>query len=448
MSIALVILAAGKGARMQSDLPKVLHEIAGAPMLVHAMMAGQSLAPERCIIIAGHGADAVAGVAINQNSDVEIIIQSEQLGTGHAVDQARASLADFDGNVIILYGDTPLIKTETLTALNNSLSDSELSVLGFEAKDPGPYGRLITDHDNLQRIVEFKDASDAEKSITLCNSGVMAVAGPLLFKLLSEIDNENSSGEYYLTDIVAKAVAHEAPCKVVRCFETEALGINSRVELAQAEHIFQTRRRNEALENGITMPDPKSVHFSYDTFIGRDSIVEQNVIFGPGVTVETGSRIRAFSHLEGAHVSRGCVVGPYARLRPGSELAEDVKIGNFVEIKGSLLAESSKVNHLSYIGDATVGARANIGAGTVTCNYDGVMKHHTIIGEDAFIGSNTMLVAPVSVGQEAMTASGSVIVRDVPSGDLAIGRAKQENKTWLAVKLMKKLRALKATKKE
>ena len=247
---------------------------------------------------------------------------------------------------------------------------------------------------------------------------------------------------------MAKAVAYEAPCKVVRCFETEALGINSRVELAQAEHTFQTRRRNEALENGITMPDPKSVHFSYDTFIGRDSIVEQNVIFGPGVTVETGSRIRAFSHLEGAHVSRGCVVGPYARLRPGSELAEDVKIGNFVEIKGSLLAEGSKVNHLSYIGDATVGARANIGAGTVTCNYDGVMKHHTIIGEDAFIGSNTMLVAPVSVGQEAMTASGSVIVRDVPSGDLAIGRAKQENKTWLAVKLMKKLRALKATKKE
>ena len=236
--------------------------------------------------------------------------------------------------------------------------------------------------------------------------------------------------------------------KFVRCTESETLGVNSRVDLAQAEYEFQSQRRAEALKNGVTMPAPETVHFSYDTYIGRDVIVEQNVVFGPGVTVETGARIRAFSHLEGAHVSRGCVVGPYARLRPGAELAEDVKIGNFVEIKASLLAEGAKVNHLSYIGDATIGARANIGAGTVTCNYDGVMKHHTSIGEDAFIGSNTMLVAPVAVGQEAMTASGSVIVRDVPAGDLAIGRAKQENKTWLAVKLMKKLRAIKAAKKE
>jgi bifunctional UDP-N-acetylglucosamine pyrophosphorylase/glucosamine-1-phosphate N-acetyltransferase len=448
MSIALVILAAGKGTRMQSDLPKVLHKIASAPMLVHAMMAGDSLDPERCIIIAGHGADAVAAVAQNHNSDTEIIIQSEQLGTGHAVKQARTALAGFTGNVIVLYGDTPLIQAKTLVTLSESISDSAICVLGFEARDPGRYGRLITDDDNLKRIVEFKDASDSEKLVTLCNSGVMAVQAPLLFELLSEIDNKNTTNEYYLTDIVAKAVARGEICKVVRCTETETLGVNSRVELAEAELEFQTLRRDELLENGITMPAPETVHLAYDTMIGRDSTIEQNVVFGPGVTIETGAKIRAFSHLEGAHVSRGCVVGPYARLRPGAELAEDVKIGNFVEIKASLLAEGAKVNHLSYIGDTTVGARANIGAGTVTCNYDGVMKHRTSIGEDAFIGSNTMFVAPVSVGQEAMTASGSVIMRNVPAGDLAIGRAKQENKTGLAVKLMKKLKAIKTAKKE
>ena len=448
MSIALIILAAGKGTRMQSDLPKVLHEIASAPMLVHAIMAGDSLDPERRIIIAGHGADAVAAVAQNHSADAEIIIQSEQLGTGHAVEQARDALAGFTGTVIVLYGDTPLIQAKTLASLSESISDSAICVLGFEARDPGRYGRLITDDDNLKRIVEFKDASDAEKLVTLCNSGVMAVQAPLLFELLSEIDNKNTTNEYYLTDIVAKAVARGKICKVVRCTETETLGVNSRVELAEAELEFQTLRRDELLENGITMPAPETVHLAYDTIIGRDSTIEQNVVFGPGVTIETGAKIRAFSHLEGAHVSRGCVVGPYARLRPGAELAEDVKIGNFVEIKASLLAEGAKVNHLSYIGDTTVGARANIGAGTVTCNYDGVMKHRTSIGEDAFIGSNTMFVAPVSVGQEAMTASGSVIVRNVPAGDLAIGRAKQENKTGLAVKLMKKLKAIKTAKKE
>ena len=448
MSIALIILAAGKGTRMQSDLPKVLHEIASAPMLVHAIMAGDSLDPERCIIIAGHGADAVTAVAQNHNADAEIIIQSEQLGTGHAVEQARDALAGFTGTVIVLYGDTPLIQAKTLASLSESISDSAICVLGFEARDPGRYGRLITDDDNLKRIVEFKDASDSEKLVTLCNSGVMAVQAPLLFELLSEIDNKNTTNEYYLTDIVAKAVARGEICKVVRCTETETLGVNSRVELAEAELEFQTLRRDELLENGITMPAPETVHLAYDTMIGRDSTIEQNVVFGPGVTVETGAKIRAFSHLEGAHVSRGCVVGPYARLRPGAELAEDVKIGNFVEIKASLLAEGAKVNHLSYIGDTTVGARANIGAGTVTCNYDGVMKHRTSIGEDAFIGSNTMFVAPVSVGQEAMTASGSVIVRNVPAGDLAIGRAKQENKTGLAVKLMKKLKAINTAKKE
>ena len=447
MNIALIILAAGKGTRMQSELPKVLHEVAGAPMLVHAMRAGRTLNPKRTIIIAGHGFEAVSAAARTEDPEVEVVLQEEQLGTGHAVDQARTALGDFDGTIIVLYGDCPLIQSRTLEDLSTTLSDSAVSVLGFEAKDPAQYGRLITDGDKLKRIVEFKDASTAERAVTLCNSGVMAASAELLFELLSEIDTDNASGELYLTDIISKAVARGLPCAAVRCAECETLGVNSRVELMRAEKEFQNLSRAKALEDGITMLAPETVHFSYDTVIGRDTIIEQNVVFGPGVTVESGAQIRAFSHLEGAHVSRGCIIGPYARLRPGAELAEDVRIGNFVEIKASALEEGAKVNHLSYIGDSRIGARANIGAGTITCNYDGVMKHHTSIGEEAFIGSNTMLVAPVTVGQEAMTASGSVITQDVPAGSLAIARTKQDNKPGLAVKLMKKFRALKAAKR-
>jgi bifunctional UDP-N-acetylglucosamine pyrophosphorylase/glucosamine-1-phosphate N-acetyltransferase len=446
MNIALIILAAGKGTRMQSELPKVLHKVAGAPMLIHAMRAGRALEPKRTIIVAGHGFEAVSAAARAEDPEVEIVRQEAQLGTGHAVDQARAALDDFDGTVIVLYGDCPLIQPRTLEELTATLSTAAVSVLGFEAENPARYGRLITDGDRLKRIVEFKDATPAERAVRLCNSGVMAASAGLLFDLLSEIDANNASGELYLTDVIGKAVARGLSCTAIRCAERETLGVNSRVELMQAEKEFQTLRRAEALEDGISMPAPETVHFSYDTVIGRDTIIEQNVVFGPGVTVESGAQIRAFSHLEGAHVSRGCVVGPYARLRPGAELAEDVKIGNFVEIKASTLEEGAKVNHLSYIGDAHIGARANIGAGTITCNYDGVMKHHTSIGEAAFIGSNTMLVAPITVGQDAMTASGSVITRDVPAGDLAIARSKQDNKAGFSVKLMNKLRALKAAK--
>ena len=446
MNIALIILAAGKGTRMQSELPKVLHKVAGAPMLVHAMRAGRALEPKRTIIVAGHGFEAVSAAARAEDPEVEIVRQEAQLGTGHAVDQARAALDDFDGTVIVLYGDCPLIQPRTLEELTATLSTAAVSVLGFEAENPARYGRLITDGDRLKRIVEFKDATPAERAVRLCNSGVMAASAELLFDLLSEIDANNASGELYLTDVIGKAVGRGLSCTAIRCAERETLGVNSRVELMQAEKEFQTLRRAEALEDGISMPAPETVHFSYDTVIGRDAIIEQNVVFGPGVTVESGAQIRAFSHLEGAHVARGCVVGPYARLRPGAELAEDVKIGNFVEIKASTLDEGAKVNHLSYIGDAHIGARANIGAGTITCNYDGVMKHHTSIGEAAFIGSNTMLVAPITVGQDAMTASGSVITRDVPAGDLAIARSKQDNKAGFSVKLMNKLRALKAAK--
>jgi bifunctional UDP-N-acetylglucosamine pyrophosphorylase/glucosamine-1-phosphate N-acetyltransferase len=446
MKIALIILAAGKGTRMQSELPKVLHKVAGAPMLIHAMRAGRALEPKRTIIVAGHGFEAVSAAARAEDPEVEIVRQETQLGTGHAVDQARAALDDFDGTVIVLYGDCPLIQPRTLEELTATLSTAAVSVLGFEAENPARYGRLITDGDRLKRIVEFKDATPAERAVRLCNSGVMAASAQLLFDLLSEIDANNASGELYLTDVIGKAVGRGLSCTAIRCAERETLGVNSRVELMQAEKEFQTLRRAEALEDGISMPAPETVHFSYDTVIGRDAIIEQNVVFGPGVTVESGAQIRAFSHLEGAHVARGCVVGPYARLRPGAELAEDVKIGNFVEIKASTLDEGAKVNHLSYIGDAHIGARANIGAGTITCNYDGVMKHHTSIGEAAFIGSNTMLVAPITVGQDAMTASGSVITRDVPAGDLAIARSKQDNKAGFSVKLMNKLRALKAAK--
>ena len=446
MNIALIILAAGKGTRMQSELPKVLHKVAGAPMLIHAMRAGRALEPKRTIIVAGHGFEAVSATARAEDPEVEIVRQETQLGTGHAVDQARAALDDFDGTVIVLYGDCPLIQPRTLEELTATLSTAAVSVLGFEAENPARYGRLITDGDRLKRIVEFKDATPAERAVRLCNSGVMAASAKLLFDLLSEIDANNASGELYLTDVIGKAVGRGLSCTAIRCAERETLGVNSRVELMQAEKEFQTLRRAEALEDGISMPAPETVHFSYDTVIGRDAIIEQNVVFGPGVTVESGAQIRAFSHLEGAHVARGCVVGPYARLRPGAELAEDVKIGNFVEIKASTLDEGAKVNHLSYIGDAHIGARANIGAGTITCNYDGVMKHHTSIGEAAFIGSNTMLVAPITVGQDAMTASGSVITRDVPAGDLAIARSKQDNKAGFSVKLMNKLRALKAAK--
>ena len=444
MARALIILAAGMGTRMNSDLPKVLHQIAGAPMLVHAMKAGQSLAPERTVVVAGHGASAVEKAAKAYDPDALIALQSEQLGTGHAVAQARDALAGFEGDVIVLYGDTPFISAETLAAMTAARLTHDIVVLGFEAADPGRYGRLIVVNDQLDRIVEFKDASHEERAVTLCNSGVICADAATLFNLIDAVKNDNAAGEYYLTDTIAIARLRGLSATVVRCDEAETLGINSRAELAQAEAAFQSRAREAALADGVTMSAAETVFFAHDTVIGRDTLIEQNVVFGPGVTIESGATIRAFSHLEGCHVSRGSVVGPYARLRPGAELAENVKVGNFVEIKNAQIEPGAKVNHLSYIGDATVGARANIGAGTITCNYDGVFKYQTMIGADAFIGSNTMLVAPVTIGAAAMTASGSVITRDVPDGDLALGRARQENKPKFAVRLFEKLRARKA----
>ncbi len=444
MSTALVILAAGKGTRMESDLPKVLHKIGGAPLLHHAMLSASALEPERCIVVTGHGADAVEAAAKEFDPDAVAVRQSEQLGTAHAVLQARDALDGFDGDVIVLYGDTPFITTETLEQMIAARAAHDVVVLGFNAADPGRYGRLIMDGPSLKQIVEFKEATDEEKAITLCNSGVICAESGTLFDLLTEVGNDNAAGEYYLPDIVGIATARGLTATAVTCTEAETLGINSRLELAAAEALFQQAKRRDLIEDGVVMQAPDTVFLSFDTIIGRDAEIEPNVVFAPGVTVESGARIRAFSHLEGAHVSRGAIVGPFARLRPGAELAEDVHIGNFVEIKNASIDEGAKVNHLTYIGDAEIGARTNIGAGTITCNYDGVMKHRTTIGRDTFIGSNTMLVAPVTVGNEAMTATATVVTKDVPDGAMAIARTEQTNKQGFARKLFSMLRAKKA----
>ncbi len=448
MQVSLIILAAGQGTRMNSDLPKVLHKVAAAPLLHHAMAAGHSLMPDRTVVVVGHGAEQVAAAARAYDDSAEVVVQAEQLGTGHAVAQAAPLLADAVGEAIVLYGDTPFIRSETLQSMLDARARHAVVVLGFHAADPGRYGRLLTRGDDLLAIREWKDASDEERMTTLCNSGVICADAKKLFSLVAEIGNQNASGEYYLTDVVELARKRGLSAGVVICDEAETLGINTRAQLAGAEAAFQANARAEALENGVTLTAPETVFFALGTHIGRDAIIGPNVIFGPGVTIESGAEIKGFCHLEGCHVSRGADVGPFARLRPGAELAEDAHVGNFVEIKNAILGEGVKVGHLSYIGDADVGDFTNIGAGTVTCNYDGVMKHRTTIGKRAFIGSDTMLVAPVTVGDDAMTGSGSTITEDVPAGALALGRAKQVNKPGLAVRLMDKLRAIKAAKKK
>jgi len=446
MPVSVIILAAGQGTRMNSGLPKVLHALGAAPLLHHAMRAAQSLDPDRTIVVAGHGAEAVSKAAKAFDPDVQIVLQAEQRGTGHAVQQAAPLLTGVTGDAIVLYGDTPFLRTETLDRMMQARARHSVVFLGFPAQDPARYGRMVTDGEELLRIVEFKDATPEERSLTLCNSGVVCADTTLLLDLAAQLDSANAAGELYLTDIVALARVRGLSAGVVIGDEAETLGIDTRAQLARAETLFQTAMRTEALENGVTLTAPDTVFFALDTHIGRDAIIAPNVVFGPGVTVESGAVIHAFCHLEGCHVSRGASVGPFARLRPGAELAEDVHVGNFVEIKNAVLDEGVKVGHLTYLGDAHVGEHTNIGAGTVTCNYDGVMKHRTEIGARAFIGSDTMLVAPVTIGAGAMTASGSVITTDVPAKALALGRARQVNKPGLAAKLMDRLRAIKAGK--
>ncbi len=442
MALTVIVLAAGQGTRMNSDLPKALHPLAGVPLLHHALAAGQTLEPARLVVVAGHGAAAVARAARAFDDAVEVVEQAERLGTAHAVAQGLPLAGP--GDVLVLYGDTPFVTVETLARMQEARAGADVVVLGFHAADPGRYGRLLTSGDRLARIVEWRDASDEERAVTLCNSGLMLADAARLRGWIARVGNDNVAGEYYLTDVVGLAVGDGAVATVVTCDEGETLGINTRAELATAERLFQTRARDAALADGVTLTAPETVFFARDTVVGRDAVIGPAVIFGPGVSIESGAEIKGFCHLEGCHVSRGAVVGPFARLRSGAELADDVHVGNFVEVKNAILGEGVKVGHLTYLGDAEIGAGTNIGAGTVTCNYDGVMKHRTVIGRGAFIGSDTMLVAPVTVGDGAMTGSGSVITADVPAGALAIGRARQEVKPGLALRLMDRLRAVKA----
>lgn len=420
---AAIILAAGLGTRMKSDRPKVLHRLAGRPLVLHVMETLASLNPERTVVVIGKDMEAVAAAVAPH----PCAVQEPRLGTGHAVLAARAAMEGFAGDVLILYGDTPLITPATLEAMlaaRRAAPQPAVVVLGFLPADAAEYGRLVVGTDGgLEAIVEAKDATPAQRAIGLCNSGVMVIDGARLFGWLDRIGNANAKGEYYLTDIVALARADGCACGVVDASPEELLGINSRADLAAAEAVAQGRLRARAMAEGATLIDPASVFFSADTRLGRDVTVGPNVVFGPGVVVGDGVEIHAFSHIEGAQVAAGARIGPFARLRPGARIAEDVHIGNFVEIKNATVETGAKVNHLTYVGDARIGARANIGAGTITCNYDGFFKDHTDIGADAFIGSNTALVAPVKVGDGAIVGAGSVITRDVPADALAVTRA-------------------------
>jgi bifunctional UDP-N-acetylglucosamine pyrophosphorylase/glucosamine-1-phosphate N-acetyltransferase len=434
-----VILAAGKGTRMKSALPKVMHRVASRPMIAHAVHAALGAGVGEIAVVVAPGMEAVAAEAQAHAPAARAFIQSEALGTAHAVNAARQAFASHPGDVIILYGDTPLIPAEAVLALLEALARLPapgLAVLGFEATDPTGYGRILLDEAGRPAAIrEHNDATPAERAIRLCNSGVIAMrGGALLTSLLDAVEPSNAKNEYYLTDIIALAAARGLPTSLVTCDEEDTLGVNDRRQLARVEAIMQRRLRERALDGGATLISPDTVTFAFDTHLAPDVTVEPHVVFGPGVRVESGAVIRAFSHIEGAHIGPGVQVGPFARLRPGSRLAEGARIGNFVELKNAALGPGAKVNHLSYVGDATVGAEANIGAGTITCNYDGFDKHHTDIGEGAFIGSNSALVAPLRIGAGAYVGSGSVITRDVPPDALAVARAQQAEKPqWAAI---------------
>jgi len=424
---AAVILAAGKGTRMKSSLHKVLHPIGGRPMLHHLMASVDELGPARSVVVVGSGREQIEAAVSGRAATA---LQEPQLGTGHAVQRAQASLAGFAGDVLILYGDVPFVRANTMRRMLDRLHADDapaLVVLGFEPVDTLQYGRVIAAPDGtIEKMVEHKDASEAERACRLCNSGLMAARADDLFGLLGRVGNDNAAGEYYLVDVVNVARADGRKSAVVVTDDpAEVAGINSRGELAEAEAQWQRFKREEAMENGASLRAPDTVFFSWDTALGRDVTVEPNVVFGPGVSVADGATIRAFCHLEGATVGEGCEVGPFARLRPGAVMHAKSKVGNFVEMKKAVLGEGAKANHLTYLGDAEIGAGANIGAGTITCNYDGYFKHKTVIGERAFIGSNSALVAPVRIGADAIVAAGSTVSRDVDAGELRMVRAEQ-----------------------
>jgi bifunctional UDP-N-acetylglucosamine pyrophosphorylase/glucosamine-1-phosphate N-acetyltransferase len=425
--LAAIILAAGQGTRMKSGLHKVLHPIAGKAMLLHLLDSLAKLAPARTIVVVGAGRDQVEAALAGR--DVSVAVQSPQLGTGHAVQQAEAALAGFDGNVVVLFGDGPLVSAETVSRLLAALTpDVKVAVLGFRPADPGAYGRIIADKGTVRKMVEYKDATPDERAADLCNSGLLAIRAADLWPLLARVGNSNAAGEYYLPDIVGLALADGGKAMVIETAADEVAGVNSRAELAAVEGRFQAARRAEMMAAGVTLIDPGSVFFAHDTQIEADVTIEPFVVFGPGVRIATGATIRAHSHIEGADIGPGCEVGPFARLRPGTVLGEGAKIGNFVETKKAVFGAGAKANHLSYLGDASIGAKANIGAGTITCNYDGFFKYQTRIGAGAFIGSNSALVAPVAIGDGAMVAAGSTITADVGADALAIVRPAQDEK--------------------
>ena len=446
---AAVILAAGKGTRMKSDVHKVLHPIAGRAMLDHLMGVLDGLKPQRKIVVLGSGREQVEGLVQARTGD--IVVQEQQLGTAHAVLQAQPKLAGFDGDVIILYGDTPLVEAETMAHMLERLNAPDapaVVVVGFRPKDPLAYGRILAAPDGtIEKMVEYKDATEEERAVDLCNSGLMAAKAADLFGLLAKVGNDNAAGEYYLPDIVMLAAADGRKSAVIEAEPWEMAGVNSRAELALVEAEWQRQRRLKAMADGATLVAPDTVWFAHDTVIGRDCVIEPNVVFGPGVKVSDGVCIRAFSHIEGAEIASGAEIGPYARLRPGAEIGENAKVGNFVEVKKARLGAGAKANHLSYIGDTEVGAGANIGAGTITCNYDGFFKYPTKIGEGAFIGSNSALVAPVTVGKGAIVAAGSVVTQDVPDDALAVARGKQEMRPGWAARFKSMMAARKADKK-
>lgn len=443
-NIALVVLAAGMGRRMKSALPKVLHKVASRSMLGHALSAGAALQPKTTVVIHGPDMAAVQSEAIKFIPDCKFAEQTERRGTGHAISMAQEALQDFKGVVLVLYGDVPLIRTESLRVLLAKIDAAHLmAVLGFEAENPQGYGRLVTTGANILAIREELDTSLDEKRITLCNSGIIAIDAQLLWRLVPRLSDNNAKKELYLTDLVELAVQEKASVALALCEEAEVAGVNDRQQLSGIEQQFQKRYRAKAMMGGATLVDPSSVFFAADTIVGQDVLIEPNVVFGPGVTVGDSVEILAFSHIEGATIGTGARIGPYARLRPGAEIGALAHIGNFVEVKKSKIGKGAKANHLTYIGDAIVGAGSNIGAGTITCNYDGYEKHLTEIGEKVFVGSNTALVAPIKIGNGVNIAAGSVITADVPEDALALSRAPLEIKAGWA----KRYRAVKAARK-
>jgi len=434
---------------MKSDTHKVLHPIAGRPMIEHLLASAGALGAERLVVIAGHGRDQLEGAL---GGRATIAVQDPQLGTAHAVLQAREALAGFDGDVLVLYADVPFVRSETMAAMLDRLHAADapaVVVLGFEPDDALAYGRVIATDGRITKMVEFKDASEAERATRLCNSGLLAARSDALFALLDRVGNDNAQAEYYLPDIVNIAGADGETCAVVVTADPdEVAGINSRAELAQAEARWQAVRRRQAMDDGATLIAPETVWFAWDTQIGRDVTIEPNVVFGPGVTVADRVVIHAFCHIEGTRIASQVEVGPYARLRPGAVLEEKSKIGNFVEMKKAVLGKGAKANHLSYLGDAEIGAGANIGAGTITCNYDGYFKYKTVIGERAFIGSNSALIAPVRIGADAIVAAGSAVSRDVADGELRLVRAEQLVKPGWADQFHDAMKKKKAEKKD